>query len=191
MRRLFSAVVAVTAIGLSGCAGGGLGLFGSSSDPQATPGAATQTASADQPRVASRNIVDFDPDKECPQIKVPAGASAYQQAGGGQIAMQASLQSFARECTLETGQTVTIKIGVRGLVKLGESGRPGTYTVPLRITVRDLDGKAVSSDVQRIRVAVSGQHAPFQYVASPVSVPISFDRPLRSYELLVGFDQRG
>lgn len=191
-------IVSALALGLAGCAGGsvpGLDLFGSSSTPPAP--AETQTATAGSATTgsepATRLIIDFDPANECPAVNVPSGASAFSSGQGQTIRYQASLLDFARECTMSGPQSVAIKIGVRGLVKLGEAGSPGSYTAPLRITVRTRAGEVVSTITQRVKVTIppGAQNAPFQYVAAPVTVPISLSQPLRSYDLQVGFDSRG
>jgi hypothetical protein len=114
---------------LAGCENFRTGLYGSAATEAAQQQADMENAAAGGP--TSKPIrVDFDPATECPQINVPAGTSAYAAYAGGldsaNIRFQARISDFARECTLNPGNTVTIKIGVQGLVVLGEKGAPGT-----------------------------------------------------------------
>ena len=109
------------------------------------------------------------------------------------VRFQARISEFARECILNPGNTVTIKVGVQGLVILGEKGSPGTFPAPLRISVRDRDGKIVASNAQRLSVTVppGSTQARFKIVDNSITVPIGLDKPLRSYEILIGFDEKG
>jgi hypothetical protein len=191
MARGFGLASALLA--LAGCESVKSGLSGS-----AATEAATEQAAAAAGTTANGPIrVDFDPATECPQINVPAGTSAYASYAGGQdsanVRFQARISNFARECTLLPGNMVGIKVGVQGLVILGEKGAPGTYPAPLRIAVRDRDGTVVSEQRPRLSVTIppGADQGTFKIVESSFSVPISFEKPLRSFDIEVGFDQGG
>ena len=72
---------------------------------------------------------------ECPSVDVPPGASAIRTEAGGTVRSQISLGQTARECR-SVGNQIAIKVGVEGLALLGPAGAPGTFTVPLRITIK-------------------------------------------------------
>lgn len=179
-------------LAVAGCGGGGStfsGLYGSAvTEADQGQVAAAPSATPDRPMV-----VNFDPATECPQINVPAGTSSYATYAGEPSAanfrFQARISDFARECVLNPGNTVTIKIGVEGLVVLGEKGSPGTFPAPLRIAVKDGTGKVVSEQIKKLSVTVpSGStQAPFRVIDQSATVPISTTTPLRGYEIEVGF----
>ena len=75
----------------------------------------------------------------CPKVNVLEGTAGMRvgttTGGASEVAYQASLGETARECKVE-GNTVVIKVGVEGRLLIGTIGKPGTYTVPLRIVVK-------------------------------------------------------
>jgi hypothetical protein len=175
--------------GLGGCASMVSGLYGSAATEEASA-----TASASGPKVAR---VDIDPDAECPQINVPIGASSYASYAGeaspGNVRFQARIAQFARECVLNSDNTVTIRIGVDGLVILGEKGAPGTYPAPLQILIKDRDGQVVFSQAssRSVTIAPGQTQGTFRVIDDSAKVPISAHRPLRSYEIIIGFQTKG
>jgi hypothetical protein len=195
-RAVRLAVLSGVMMTLAGCGGGNLlsGVYGSAATepvgPMTSKGVPIETASAPI-------RIDFDPAKECPSINVPAGTSAYAayagQASPDNVRFQARISDFARECTLAGGNSVSIKVGVKGLVILGEKGSPGTYPAPLRIAVRDRDGTVVASNSQHLSVTIpaGSSQGSFKVVDNSIIVPIGLEKPLGSYEILVGFDEKG
>jgi hypothetical protein len=179
-------------LALAACENFKSGLYGSAASEVATEQATTTGTPSGAPI-----RVDFDPETECPQINVPAGTSAYASYSGPQdganVRFQARISDFARECTLLPGNMVGIKVGVQGLVIIGEKGAPGTYPAPLRIAVRDRDGTVVSEQRPRLSVTIppGATQGSFKIVESSFSVPISFEKPLRSFDIEVGFEQGG
>ena len=167
---------------LGGCASFVSGVYGSAETGEAPPPTA-------QPYVG-KTIVQFDPDAECPQITVPAGTSSY--AGGTDqtaIRYQGVLSQYARECILNPGNDVTIKVGVEGRILLGERGGAGTYSAPVRIAVRNRAGQIVYSQVHRVTVSIPPGETlgTFKFVDESAHVAIAPDSPLAAYDILVGF----
>jgi hypothetical protein len=177
---------------MAGCAGGSTnlsGLYGSAvTEAEQGEIAAAPSQTTDRPIV-----VNFDPATECPQINVPAGTSSYAtyagEPGAANFRFQARIADFARECVLNSGNTVTIKIGVEGLVVLGEKGSPGTFPATLRIAVKNRGGKVVSEQLRKLSVTVpaGSTQASFRVIDDSAIVPLSADEPLRGYEIEVGF----
>ena len=91
---------------------------------------------------------------------------------------------------LEVGGRLQLKVGVAGRVLIGPAGEPGTFTISIRIAVRnDTTQTAVNSQLVRVSasVAPSDTQAAFSYVTEPVSVPM-VAHPDEDYTILVGFD---
>ena len=80
----------------------------------------------------SSAVGEPSPDTYCPRVDVAEGGASI-SAGGG----QAVLRRFARECLLMPDGTVTVKVGVMGLVLSGPNGRVGGFSVPVRVVLKD------------------------------------------------------
>ncbi len=110
--------------------------------------------------------------------------------GASGVDYQAAVNDVARECRND-GVSTTMRIGVRGRVVLGTVGQPGTYTVPLRITVRRTGGETLYNNLVRLSVTVGADGgANFQHVEENIVVP---QPPIGEdiYEALVGVDPTG
>ncbi|WP_448953675.1 hypothetical protein [Labrys neptuniae] len=171
--------VVAPAILLGGCSSSVItGVYGTPTEAAApTP---TQTASQAPLRV------DFDPETECPEINIPTGAAAYGSPNGSQF----SITNFARQCELSGTSAVTIKIGVEGHVALAGSGG-GSYSAPVRITIRDRDEKPVYTKVLRVSASAASGQGSFRVVDTSVPINIGLEQPLSSYDIVVGFDGKG
>ena len=126
-------------------------------------------------------------DLNCPSVDVLEGTAAH-RVGGATVSYQASLLDVARECNFG-GSQFTMRVGVQGRVVLGASGKPGTFSVPVRIAVKRGD-KVVTSRLSRISVSVpAGQGgASFAHVEEGISLPVGAEDPSDEYDVLVGFD---
>jgi hypothetical protein len=166
-------------VALGGCSSSIItGVYGSPSDY------ASSTPSASNVPIR----VDVDTDAECPQINVPTGSSFYSVKGA-----QITISNFARECDISGSAAVTIKVGVQGLAILGKGAGAGTYSAPLRISIRDRDSHVVYTKVQRVDVAVppGGDQGTFKIVDTSSPIVIGVQQPLNSYDIVVGFDNKG
>lgn len=187
---LVAVLAGLTALG--GCANGLSGLYGSAATEAETP----QLASG-APVPAAPTKVNMDPDAECPQINVPSGMSSFAAYAGAPgpstVRYQVSVAQFARQCVLNADNTVTIRVGIEGLAVLGEKGSPGTFQAPLRIWVRDRETTVIASKSNRLSVTIppGETQGNFKIVEESLIVPISLDKPLHTYEILVGFDAAG
>lgn len=189
-RRIGRGTAAVFAATLlSGC--GTTSFFGesASTEPAAT---AVETASAGAAAAPSKPIkLDIDVTMDCPSVRVPTGGSSVASpagsAGTPDVRYQISITDLARECVLEPGNQVLVKIGVRGVVAIGPKGAPGSFSAPLSITVVDRSGAVVLSQNQKVggTVAADGAPARYQIVMQDLRVPIAPDRPLAGYDIFV------
>jgi hypothetical protein len=193
-------LTAAMSIGLSACGGGIPGLGGSS----------TPSESAGQPQGAGSTLRNFalygaatvppsqkpqdDREYKCPELEVLDNGAGYRgNAGAGASAStyQASLTNRARECSFR-GNQVVIRVGVEGRLLLGPNGKPGTYSVPVRIVVKRRQD-VVTQKFARVSVTVPSNdtQAEFSYIEENLVLPISENDPGDEYDILVGFDGSG
>ncbi|MDQ0470383.1 hypothetical protein [Labrys wisconsinensis] len=194
------AAAALAALG--GCGGGSggpswfSGVYGSAAEEQApnpniTPGVNGVTVTSAES--AKPVVVPVDPDAECPAINVPSGMSSYASYAGAaspdNVRYQLILSDYARECSLVSGSSIAIKIGIQGRVLLGEKGSPGTYSAPLTVTVRDRDAKTVYSKTVQVSASVAGgdTQGTFKLIDNDILLPLSLQKPVRYYEIQIGF----
>ncbi len=134
---------------------------------------------------------------ECPVIEVQDGtASARFYKGASQsnddVRYGFTLGDVARECS-KVGDQLQLRVGVEGRVLMGPAGSPGTFSIPIRIAVRnDNSQKVLSSQLARVSATVPPDQtqAAFNYVTEPFSVPF-VPHPDEDYTVLVGFDTGG
>jgi hypothetical protein len=136
------------------------------------------------------------PDKReigCPYTEVLEGTVAYRAGGDSArgVNYQSSLTNIARECS-DDGRTMRIKVGVEGRLILGEGGRPGGYTAPVRIAVRK-GQQVVYSKLHTIPVSVPANdtHGRFQVIDEGIVLPIGADDPADEYKIVIGLDPQG
>lgn len=134
-------------------------------------------------------------DINCPDVEIPEGGSAYRVGGADRdsVRYQFNIADTARQCDPAGPGRASIKIGVSGNLVIGQAGAPGTYSVPLRITVTDdTTHKPLSSrtyTVQATADAMSGGQ--FRVVAEPVVVPMPTLQLTNIYSITVGFEGGG
>jgi hypothetical protein len=152
-------------------------------------GTPTADSSSSAPSTSSAPTrVDFDPDTECPVVNVPNGASYYDSRGGARM----TISKFARECDLSGPASITIKIGIKGLAIL-KTAAAGTYSAPLRIAIRDRDEHVVYSKVLQVAASVppGEDQGSFEVVDTSTPIVIGVQQPLNSYDIQVGFENKG
>lgn len=133
-------------------------------------------------------------DLGCPAVELLDGTAAMRQGAREQargITFQAAIFDLARECT-DNGTTQRIKVGVQGRLVLGDSGKPGSYTVPVRIAVRKGD-QVVHSRLAPTQVTVPADEtqAPFVVIDESIALPVSANDPADEYTIFVGLDPHG
>ncbi len=196
------AVSAVAALGLTACGGGTTGVFGGSSQAP-TPVEQQSGAGATLrnmffyagPTVPPSQPPNFNRDQDelgCPGLDILENKAAYrggnpaQQASG--VGFQASIANVARECIFQGGQ-LRLRVGVEGRVLLGQNGRPGSYSVPVRVVVKRRND-VVTQRFVRLNVVVPANdtQADFVHVEENVVVPITTIDPGDEYDIYVGLD---
>jgi hypothetical protein len=131
----------------------------------------------------------------CPRFQVWARdgyVTIYEpdRVGDGLAVMhRGEITKTARECSIEPGR-VTVKYGFSGRVLLGQKGRSGRVTLPVKIFVTDSKREKIAVDNTRISVDIAVDN-PISYFS--VVRQVSFQIPEGSrpgeYEVYVGFDR--
>lgn len=134
-------------------------------------------------------VVDYG----CPTASILDGTAAYRIGGDTArgVSHQAAIHDIARECRAQ-GNVMHIKVGVQGRLLLGENGKPGTFTIPVRVAVR-ANGQTVYSKLLPTSVTIppSDTQAAFITIDESVNVPITAEDPASAYTILVGLDPQG
>ncbi|HVX77767.1 MAG TPA: hypothetical protein VHB49_16665 [Bradyrhizobium sp.] len=149
----------------------------------------------DAPAAPAAPPVD-QPDLNCPEVSIRAGASTYavgmpgKDATGSDLRYQASITRTARDCT-RNGDTITARVGIQGRVIAGPAGAPDTVEIPLRVAVvqggiteRTIATKAYTTTVQ---MSEDGS-VPFTLVADDLVYPVPAAKDAESYIFYIGFD---
>lgn len=191
------------ALGLSACGGGGVGgVFGGGAE-SATPveqqtgmGATLRNMFLySGPTVPPSQPPNFNQNQDevgCPGLDILEnkaayrGGSAAQQASG--VGFQASIANVARECIVD-GRQLRVRVGVEGRMLLGPNGRPGTFSVPVRVVVKRRS-EVVAQRFTRLSVTIAANEmqSDFVHVEENIVVPISENDPADEYDLFVGLD---
>ena len=135
----------------------------------------------------------------CPVVSLLEGTGVFRAAGSTAAARgvttQVTIEDYARECRAEGG-TMRVKLGVSGRVLLGESGKPGPVSVPIRVVVRKggvQSGQTVSSKLATTTATIlpNDTQASFVVIDESIAVPIGALDPGEEYSILVGLDPQG
>ncbi|MGL4242208.1 MAG: hypothetical protein ACRCTI_13955 [Beijerinckiaceae bacterium] len=206
MKLLAFAVIAAGALTLGGCGGGVPFLGGGGASQATTPVEQQQGAGATlrnhllyagptvpQSQQEGFNITDSD--RGCPSIDYIENATGYRGMGSGAqastVTYQASITRTARECITQ-GNQMRIRVGVEGQLLLGQNGRPGSYSVPLRIVVKRR-ADTVTQRFTRLNVSVPANdvRGDFAYIEETLTVPLSSVDPADEFDIYVGLDPSG
>ncbi len=128
----------------------------------------------------------------CPKAEILEGTVAYRSGDASSargIAYQAAIGDFARQCALVTESQLNMRVGVQGRVILGENGKPGTFSIPVRVAVRKGE-QTVYSRVTRVSVNIpaTDSQATFVMVDEGISLPVGVQDPGEEYTVLIGLD---
>ena len=154
----------------------------------------------DQPAPAVQDVpaappVD-QPDLNCPQVSIRAGASTFavglpgKEATGSDLRYQASITRTARDCT-RNGDNITARVGIQGRVIAGPAGAPDTVEIPLRVAVVQggIGEKTIATKAYTTTVQMSEDGSvPFTLVADDLVYPVPAPKDADSYIFYIGFD---
>jgi hypothetical protein len=137
-------------------------------------------------------------DLYCPDVIIREGTATLTSTVNGVNGVaatryQGTITRTARECVLQGGTTLAVKIGIQGRVIAGPAGAPPEVEVPLRVAVVQ-DGpqpKTIFSRFYKIPVAMTEGNTAFSFVAEDISYPAPSATAHASYVYYVGFDPEG
>jgi hypothetical protein len=139
---------------------------------------------------------EAQPDMDCPQVSIRAGASTYsvavpgKPAVGNDVRFQATITKMARDCAKRGGEIIA-RVGIQGRVIVGPAGAPPTVEVPLRVAVVQggVGEKVIATKAYKTTVNVGeGESAPFTLVADDLVYPVPAPSVADNYIFYVGFD---
>ena len=184
-------VCAAGLAGLAACNDGPVASVAPGQDPVSTKiGNLLAFNSTNAPGVAPSAAAG--PRIDCPIVQIEPGSSAFRAGGEGaaSVRYQISIGDVARECARQ-GDNLVIRVGVETTTILGPAGSPGSYSAPLRVTIRRQSDEAIlASKVYRVGGTV-GASEPLvtALVADPLAVPYTTEHADDDYEVVLGFGE--
>ena len=191
---------------LAGCqAGGSGGVLGSAAKEGASKGTAAYGADG-RTQEGRRGTTGTNPHGQtrmkntrnalsdyCPTVAIREGTGTYrifkrgaEEDDTSAIRYQATIAKAARECAYE-GESLKMRVGVRGRIINGPDGETGSFAMPIRVAV--VEGKrTVYSKLHKPKGAIAPGtgNAAFSYVDEEVVIPAPRRTNVRVY---VGFDE--
>lgn len=183
---LFSLAMALAGTGLAGCQ-----TTGGSNEVSQTEKSITERLLFANTKLPEQKdaVIDYG----CPAASILDGTAAYRVGGDSArgVSHQAAIHDIARECKAQGG-VMHVKVGIQGRLLLGENGKPGTFTVPVRVAVRS-NGQTVYSKLlpTAVTIPASDTQASFVVIDDAVNLPITAEDPAEAYTILVGLDPQG
>ena len=190
-RRVVGAgLVAGAAMALAGCGGQAGSVAGGDPDPVSTRLgnllAFNSTTAPPLPNSGVKERID------CPIIQVDPGHAAVRVGGEAatSVRYQISIGDVARDCSNNNGQLL-VRVGVETRTVIGPAGSPGTYTAPLRVSLKKVAGEQmISSKVYRVGGAVGSTGSAINtLIAEPLSAPYTTQHADEDYEIVLGFGE--
>jgi hypothetical protein len=143
---------------------------------------------AEKPTVLPVSSIDIN----CPDVTISEGGSAYRVGGAenSSVRYQFNIGETARQCDPAGPGQASIKVGVSGNLVIGQAGAPGTFSVPLKVTVTDdVTHKPISSQTYKVEATADAMSTgQFRMVANPVVVPMPTLQLSNLYSITVGFE---
>ncbi len=190
---LSGAALNLCACGSDSSLGGGVGASGTENSPLSTVKNFMFYGGSTVPNTAPKELAQRDID--CPKVDVLEGTAALRVASSKEGAIgvnyQASMGQVARECRIDNNR-VAIRVGIEGRVLIGTNGRPGTYSVPVRVVVKR-EKEVVYSHLTKLSVTIPSNETQiaFTHVEEGINLPLTPNNPADEYDILVGFDSSG
>lgn len=133
----------------------------------------------------------------CPQIKVRPGErllTIYEIGRvGDSLAVQhrGEITKTARQCQIYPDR-IEIRYGFAGRVLMGPKGRPGTYSMPIKVNIADRDRNIVATQKAEIAVTIN-QGNPVAYFSKvrDISIPLPPGSAASDFQVFVAFEHTG
>jgi hypothetical protein len=139
--------------------------------------------------------------KDCPRVEIAFDGGVFRVPGaqnsagqdGQNVNYQFSITETARECEVHQGR-LQMKVGLSGHVVLGPTGRPGTFSAPVRISILkgSQDAVVATKDAHATATVLPGRgEALFTLVIDPITVPFLRPEADLDYTIQVRFVNGG
>ena len=136
------------------------------------------------------------PGTDCPTVSVAPGDNniTFTAKGGTDslaVMHRGEITQTARECSTSLSGGLAVKYGFAGRVLLGPQGRPGTVTLPVKVTVLDSGRNTLKSDQVKVPVTITpDQTSGYFSVTREIVIPIAPGANPRAYRIIIAFDRR-
>jgi hypothetical protein len=134
---------------------------------------------------------------ECPAVTVGTGDGniTFMAKGGSNdglsVMHRGEITNTARECAPSLSGGLAVKFGFAGRVLLGPQGKPGTVTLPVKITVLDGGRATIKADQAKVPVTIApDQTAGYFSVVREIVVPVPPGASAKGYKIIIAFDRR-
>ncbi len=133
----------------------------------------------------------------CPKTVIREGTESFRifdegvkrtdPGANGKIKFQSTISEVARECNY-VGETLNLRVGIKGRTINGPSGATGTITMPIRVAVATAGKEVLYSVLHQVPVTIpeGGSNTTFSYIDGEVNVPAPKSPNLIVF---VGFDE--
>ncbi len=190
---LAAAAAEALAVTLAGCGGQAGSVAGGDPDPLSTKlGNLLAFNSTKAPAMQNGGGGGSGGHIDCPIVQVEPGQSSVRVGGedSSSVRYQISIGDVARDCTVVNNQLL-VRVGVETRTVTGPAGGPGTYTAPLRVSVRKVAGEQiVASRTYNVGGAVgSSGNAINTLIAEPLAVPFINEHAADDYEIVLAFGE--
>lgn len=169
----------------------------SNTNPEDALGVGQQTQQ--QVEVAEAKPVDNTDNLRafCPRTIIRDGTNTHRTFENGvtkddpnalnSIAIQSTITEVVRECNYSP-TNLNMRVGIKGRVINGPTGRTGTFNVPIRVAVATTSKDVLYSQLHEVPVTIpeGGSNALFSYIDSQINLPVP-DKP--NLVVFVGFDE--
>ncbi len=106
------------------------------------------------------------------------------------IQHRGEITKTARECQIFP-EKIMVKYGFAGRVLLGPRGRPGQFTLPVKIHITDRTRNIVSTENLTLNVTITAENPiGFFSAVNQITIPLPPGTPPSDYQLFVAFDRK-
>ena len=182
-----------TVLGLASCqTSGENGILGSAAKSTKPPSSGSVVGVNPNAKPTLANTTN-ELSNYCPRIVIRAGTETFRVFPKGKdktnddnLAYQATMTKVARECAY-VGQNLQMKVGARGRIINGPSGKPGDFAMPIRVAVTVGSDTVYSKLHKPVGSIASGSaNGNFSFVDDQVVIEAPSARNVRVF---VGFDE--
>lgn len=172
------------------------GMFGGSKTTETTQKVSENTLLTAAQNSPNPQIDIGAPGGDCPSVAVAPGDGniTFMAKGGNDglaVMHRGEITKTARECSASINGGLNVKFGFAGRVLLGPQGKPGTVTLPVKVTVIDGGRTPLKTETVKVPVSITASETTGYFsVVREVVVPLPAGASAKSYRVIVGFDRK-